>query len=177
DLIASSPKQLRLKEVPYHFRTRHSGKSKLDSHAVWGYLMLLADKLVGHIVPVRFVSFALVGAAGVVLHFMVLTTLFRYISLSFSMSQTVATIVAMTSNFVFNNALTYKDRRLQGRQLLTGWLSFVAVCSVGALANIGIASYLFKNDTIWILAALSGILIGAVWNYGVTAIYTWNQQS
>jgi hypothetical protein len=34
---------------------------------MWGYLMLLMDKLVGHVLPVRFVAFGLVGAVGVLL--------------------------------------------------------------------------------------------------------------
>jgi dolichol-phosphate mannosyltransferase len=49
-------------------------------------------------------------------------------------------------------------------------------CSVGALANVGIASYLFENQTQWVLAALAGVLVGAVWNYAVTQLYTWGKK-
>ena len=38
------------------------------------------------------------------------------------------------------------------------------VCAIGAVANVGIASYLFVQDTMWVLAALAGIVVGAVWN-------------
>jgi len=176
DLIASSPQTLRVKETPYVFRNRHTGESKLDSQAMWGYVMLLADKLIGHVVPVRFVAFALVGTVGVFLHFSVLTTLFRAMSFSFSLSQAVATLVAMTSNFALNNALTYRDMRLKGWRWVGGWASFTLACSVGMLANVGIASYLFRHDTVWVLSALAGIVVGAVWNYAVTSIYTWNRQ-
>src|SRR5580658_3201134 len=48
DLVASSSRPLRLTEIPYQFRNRHAGESKLDSQAAWEYMMLLADKLVGH---------------------------------------------------------------------------------------------------------------------------------
>ena len=174
DLLASSPKPLRLKEIPYQFRERHAGESKLDSQAMWGYLMLLGDKLFGHVVPVRFVAFTLVGGIGVLVHFMVLSVLFDAMSLSFGVSQAIATMVAMTSNFALNNALTYRDMRLRGRRWLEGWLSFMLVCAVGAVANVGIASYLFVHDTVWVLAALAGIAVGAVWNFAVTGIYTWN---
>ncbi|MGH7488610.1 MAG: GtrA family protein, partial [bacterium] len=176
DLVASSPQSLRLKEVPYEFRTRHAGESKLDSQAMWGYLMLLADKLVGHVVPVRFVAFMLVGLVGVFVHFTVLTIFFGAMSLSFALSQTVATVVAMTSNFALNNVLTYRDMRLRGWRWLRGWMSFMLACSVGAFANVGIASYLFSHATLWALAALAGIVVGAVWNYAVTAMYTWSKQ-
>jgi dolichol-phosphate mannosyltransferase len=174
DLIASSPRPLRIAETPYTFRTRHAGESKLDSQAMWGYAMLLADKLIGHIVPVRFVAFGLVGALGVLVHFATLLVFFKFMAVPFRYSQGIATVVAMAFNFALNNALTYRDRRLQGWKWLKGLLSFAFCCSLGALANVGIASYLFNRDTGWALAALAGIVVGAVWNYAVTSFYTWS---
>lgn len=176
DLLASSPSPLRLKEVPYEFRNRHAGESKLDSQAMWDYLMLLLDKLVGHIVPVRFIAFGLVGAVGVVLHFAVLTTLFRWIGLSFAVSQASATIAAMISNFALNNALTFRDMRLKGWRWARGLALFVLVCGIGAFANVGIASYLFTRNRMWVLAAFAGIVVGAVWNYAMSAMYTWGKK-
>jgi dolichol-phosphate mannosyltransferase len=177
DLLASSPRPLRLKEVPYEFRNRHAGESKLDSQAMWDYLMLLMDKLVGHIVPVRFIAFGLVGTVGVVLHFAVLTTFFRWMGLPFAVSQASATISAMISNFALNNALTFRDMRLKGWRWARGLALFVLVCGIGALANVGIASYLFTRNRMWVLAAFAGIVVGAVWNYAMSAMYTWGKKT
>jgi dolichol-phosphate mannosyltransferase len=91
----------------------------------------------------------------------------------FIQSQAVATVVAMTFNFAVNNVLTYRDMRLHGWQWLRGWVSFTLACSVGALANVGIASVLFQMDATWVLAAVAGILVSAVWNYAVSMVYTW----
>jgi dolichol-phosphate mannosyltransferase len=176
DLVASSPGTLRLKETPYTFRNRHAGESKLDSQAMWGFVMLLADKLIGHIVPVRFVAFAMVGALGVFVHFAILSTLFQLMAVPFHFSQGAATVSAMVCNFALNNALTYRDMRLKGWQWFKGLGSFSLSCSLGALANVGIASYLFRRDTSWAVAALAGIAVGAVWNYAVTAFYTWSKE-
>lgn len=176
DIVASSPQPLRLEEVPYEFRNRHAGESKMDSQAMWDYLMLLLDKLVGRVVPVRFVAFGLVGIVGVLLHFAVLTTFFRLMGQSFALSQALATVVAMVSNFTLNNALTFRDMRLRGWRWFKGLASFAFVCGLGAVANVGIASYLFSRNEMWVLAALAGIVIGAVWNYAMTAMYTWNQR-
>ncbi|MFY9855678.1 MAG: glycosyltransferase family 2 protein [Terracidiphilus sp.] len=175
DLVASSPGKLRLKEVPYEFRSRHAGESKLDSQAMWGYLMLLADKAVGGIIPVRFVAFALVGGVGVLVHFAVLTVLFRAISAPFIISQACAVVLAMTGNYILNNALTFRDMRLRGWRWVKGYISFTLTCSLGALANVGVASYLFNRHTLWGLSALAGIVVGAVWNYAMTAAYTWKK--
>jgi dolichol-phosphate mannosyltransferase len=174
DLLASSPKPLRCRELPYEFRQRVAGESKLDGKVAWDFLMLLADKTIGRFVPVRFVMFGLVGSLGVFVHLAVLAFLFQAASVPFIWAQAGATLFAMTFNFAVNNALTYRDQRLRGAlALLRGWVTFVAACSVGAAANVGIANYLFEQDTFWIVSAMAGVAVGAVWNYAVTSVYTW----
>ena len=176
DIFASVPRPLRYKERAYTFRNRFSGESKLDSLVAWEYIMMLLDKTVGQYVPVRFVPFALIGGLGVFVHMAVLWVTFKMLGQTFLVGQSAATIVAMTSNFFLNNALTYRDQRLKGWSLLTGWISFSIACSVGAVSNVGIATYLFNENYIgWAVSALAGIVVGAVWNYAVTSIYTWNK--
>lgn len=175
DLFASAPRPLRFEELPYRFQSRHAGESKLDSHAVWEYLMLLTDKLVGRVVPARFVSFSLIGGVGVLVHMTVLALVHGRLALSFGLSQAVATMAAMVFNFALNNALTYRDMRLSGWRWLRGLASFSLACSVGAIANVGIATYLFRHDTVWFLSGLAGVVVGAVWNYALTSLYTWGK--
>ncbi len=173
DLFASAPKPLRFKEIPFVFKNRIAGESKLDNQVALDYVLLLLDKMVGHIIPVRFFSFALIGGLGLGVHFAVLAAMFKGAQLEFMAAQTVATAVAMVFNFALNNVITYQDRRLKGTAWMRGLLSFVLACSVGAFANVGIANYFYGRSGGWILAALSGILVGAVWNYAVTSVYTW----
>jgi dolichol-phosphate mannosyltransferase len=172
DIVASSPERLRVAEVPYTFRERLHGESKLDSLVIWDFGMLLADKTVGRYVPVRFLAFSLVGLAGVLVHMAVLAGL-RAGDMGFANAQATATILAMVFNFWLNNLLTYRDRRLRGLKWITGLASFIVACGLGAIANVGIASYLFANQTQWMLAALAGIAVGAVWNFAITQLYTW----
>jgi len=177
DILASAPGQLRVAEVPFTFRTRFAGQSKLDELVVWEYGMLLADKTIGRYVPVRFISFAAVGGLGVFVHMAVLTVLLKALGLDFAAAQGTATGVAMVFNFALNNVLTYRDSRLAGWAWWRGLGSFMLACSVGALANVGIATYLFASQTTWFLAALAGVLVGAVWNYAVTQLYTWGRKA
>jgi dolichol-phosphate mannosyltransferase len=174
DIVASSPAVLRVAEVPYTFRERLHGESKLDSLVMWDFGMLLAEKTIGRYIPVRFFAFTLVGGAGVLVHMAVLAAL-RAAHVGFSNGQAVATVVAMIFNFWLNNLLTYRDRRLRGTRWFTGLLSFMAACGLGAVANVGIASYLFASHAQWVVAALAGIAVGAVWNYAITQLYTWGQ--
>lgn len=177
DLFASSPTPLRFAEVPYTFRNRNAGESKLDNRVAWDYGMLLADKLVGHLIPVRFLSFALIGGVGVGVHFLCLSLLMALGRTDFATAHTMATGLAMLFNFTLNNLLTYRDRRLSGLGWFVGLFWFVLACSIGALANVGIAIYLFKLDGGWPLAALAGIAVGSVWNYVATSALTWKKRS
>jgi dolichol-phosphate mannosyltransferase len=177
DIFASAPRTLQFRELGYQFRTRQHGESKLDALVVWEYLMLILDKWVGHIVPVRFVMFAAVGGTGVVVHFVAL-----YLSLLalgqayFAAAQAIATVLAMTSNFILNNLLTYRDRRLKGIRFLWGLLSFYAVCSVGAVANVGVANFIFEREYQWWIAGGAGVLVGVVWNFAASSIFTWRKK-
>jgi dolichol-phosphate mannosyltransferase len=173
DIFASSPHPLVFKELPFRFRERLHGASKLDTLVALEYLQLLLDKLVGRIVPVRFVLFAAIGGLGLFVHLVVLAVVLKLLALGFAAAQGAATLIAMTWNFLLNNILTYRDRRLRGRKLLYGLFSFYAVCSVGAVANVGIAAYLFRADRSWWLAGVTGALIGAVWNYAISSVFTW----
>lgn len=176
DLFASAPEPLRFKELPYEFRNRFAGESKLDINVAWEYMIMLLDRMLGGIVPVRFIGFALVGGFGLLVHLAVLGVSFKGLGLGFVAAQGLATLVAMTSNFLLNNILTYRDMRLRGWRMLSGWLSFSLACSVGALANVGVAGWLFaQRPDFWIASAIAGVLVGTVWNYAVTMVYTWKK--
>ncbi|MAT35036.1 MAG: dolichol monophosphate mannose synthase [Ponticaulis sp.] len=176
DIVFSSRDRLRLHEEPFVFRGREAGESKLDAPTAVQYLMMIYDRLMGHIVPARFALFAIVGGAGVFIHMAILAGLFQVAGVNFIISQSVAVIAAMTFNFLLNNMLTFHDVRLKGWGLLKGWLSFCLVCGLGAIANVGVASYLFsETGVIWTLSALAGILVGAVWNYVMSSRFTWGQ--
>lgn len=176
DIAASSPVPLKIEEVPYEFRTRQFGESKLDSLVLWEYFQLLLDKAFGRYIPVRFISFALVGGFGLCVHFAILTTCYKLLGATFVQSQTAATIVAISNNFFLNNALTYRDQRLKGRSLFLGWLSFNLVCATGAAANIGVADWLFERNAYWVLSAIAGVLVSVVWNYAMSSLFTWRKR-
>ncbi len=176
DILLSAPAPLRVVELPYRFRERRHGRSKLDAKVAIEFLLLLLDKLVGAWIPARFVLFAAVGGLGLLVHLAVLTITHLGLGWAFLPAQATATAAALTFNFTLNNELTYADRRLRGVAWLRGWLSFALGCSLGALANVGIAGVLFARETPWPLAAIGGILVGAVWNYAVTGFYTWGRR-
>ena len=176
DLLASLPASPRLIELPYEFRNRVAGESKLDAGVLRDYLLLLADKLVGHVVPPRFLLFAAVGAFGIAAHLAMLRLGLAVAGLAFQTAQALATAVAIVGNFTLNNLFTFSDRRLRGRRFLIGLVTFSVICGVGAAANVGVAAFLFGTDhASWWFAGAAGALMSLVWNYAVSSVVTWRR--
>jgi dolichol-phosphate mannosyltransferase len=173
DILASSPRPLKVKELGFNFGKRIHGESKIDSLVAVEFLTLLAEKWLGFLVPVRFLFFTAVGGLGVFIHLAILSLLFKTLGWQFYSAQATATLLTMAINFSLNNVLTYRDRRLSGFGFIKGLLSFYLVCSVGALANFQFAEFLFSEGIHWILAGLAGAIVGAVWNYAMTSTFTW----
>jgi dolichol-phosphate mannosyltransferase len=173
DLVLSAPAPLRVKEIPSEFHKRVAGESKLDVLVLTQFGALLLDKVTGGLLPLRFLSFALVGALGVLVHLAVLTLAREAGTMRFETAQVIATMVAMIFNFQLNNQITYRDRRLRGPRLWRGLLLFMLVCGIGAVANVGIAKTLYAGNDSWTLAGGVGAVIGVVWNYAVSATLVW----
>lgn len=175
DILASAPAGMRVHEIPYVFRPRRVGKSKLDGLVIADFVGLLLSKLAGNWVPPLFFLFALVGTLGLVVHLVALRSAIVVAGATFNTAQIFASFVAMTFNFFLNNVLTFRDRRLSGFQALKGLLIFYAVCSVGALANIGVADLVYSHDATWWRAGIAGALMAAVFNYAVSSAFTWRR--
>jgi dolichol-phosphate mannosyltransferase len=172
DLIASQPESLRCVELGYEFRARIAGESKLDNGVVAQYLSLLGSKLTRDIISPRALMFGVVGGSGVAVHLGMLTLL-RSTDMAFSYAQAIAAVTAMTSNYLINNAVTYRDRRRRGFALLTGYARFCLICAAGLAANVAVATLVRQYVPSDWVAALAGAGVGAAWNYVVTAIAVW----
>jgi dolichol-phosphate mannosyltransferase len=172
DIIASQPEPLRIVEMPYSFREREAGGSKLDKRVVIDYLGLLLSKLSGGVVPTRALMFGLVGGSGVVVQLVGLKA-FLLLHLPFTEAQFAASMVAMTSNYLINNEITYRDRRRRGLGLFLGYVKFCLLCSIGLVANLAVSSMIFRHTQIWWLAGGTGAVFGALWNYVTTAVAVW----
>ena len=175
DMVLSVGRPLKTQEFSYEFRTRQHGESKLDIVVGFEYLYLLADKIFGRFVPVSFVVYVLAGLSGLFLHLAALGILFRYVGIAFVTAQLTATLVAMVSNFLVNNSVTFRQQRLKGAMLLPGLLAYIAICGLGAIVNVQASEYLFENHIPWWFAGAAGALVGAVWNYAVSTqiVWTW----
>ena len=176
DLLASSDRPLKVREVPLHFAARREGKSKLDRAIAFDFLAGIYDRLLGKVIPTRFALFGTVGALGVVVHMAVLSLLLFAFGKGFAVGQAIAVLSVMSFNFFLNNWLTYRDQRLKGGpDLFRGWVGFCLTSAVGGFANVAVATLLEMQGLVWFLAALAGILVGSVWNYALSSRFVWGR--
>jgi dolichol-phosphate mannosyltransferase len=176
DIVATAHGRLKTVEIPYIFGARLHGESKLDSMVALDFLGLVLAKFTHDIVSLRFLLFALVGGTGLFVHLGTLFVALRLFHVPFAGAQAAGAFVAMTSNFILNNFLTYRDQRLKGFAILGGLLAFYLVCSVGLFANVGVAFSVYDKQPIWWLAGTAGALMGVVWNYAMSGLFVWRKR-
>ena len=176
DIVATARGSLRIAELPFVFGERQHGESKLDTRVALDFAALILAKLTNDAVSFRFLLFCLVGLTGIAIHMATLQFALGVMALGFGAAQTVATVAAITWNFVLNNMFTYRDQRLAGWQFVSGLIRFQVICAVGAISNVGIATVIYRYDPQWWIAGFGGALMGAVWNYVVSAAFVWRQR-
>jgi dolichol-phosphate mannosyltransferase len=174
DILTSSKRELKVAEVPYVFRDRAAGESKLDAMVVAEYAFLLIEKFTHGLIPPRFILFSIVGGLGLGVHLAVLEAL-ENMGPSFLEAQTIATVAAMTFNFVMNNLTTYRAERLRGMEAALGYAIFCATCSLGALANLSVADFAMGRISSWAFAGAAGAVMSAVFNFSVSTKFVWGR--
>lgn len=176
DIVASIHRPLKAAEIGYTFGVRRHGASKLDEMVALEYVELLLDKALGRYVPVKLIQFGAIGMLGVGVHLTLLYFALNIAATPFATAQAAAVIGAMTFNFALNNKFTYRDRQLKGWAWVGGLFSFYLVCSLGAVANVGIGSLVYEQFHGWWIAGIAGAIVGSVWNYVASSWLTWTRR-
>ncbi|MDC0040059.1 glycosyltransferase family 2 protein [Paracoccaceae bacterium] len=173
DVLSASRGGWKVKEIPFIFKERQNGESKMDGAVTLEYFGLILARLTGGTISIRFVLFLLVGLTGVLVQLLMVGVFLNLLKFSFFYSQIFAVIVAMTSNFFLNNMLTYRDQALSGKRIFLGLLSFYFVCSIGAIANVAVANLVYSFVSLWILASFLGSVMSSLWNFMSSKWLTW----
>ena len=147
-------------EVPIDFRTRQLGESKLTLRVQWEYLQHVI-RLLRFAYPalVSFFTFATVGLSGLGIYILSSMITTSYISPQW-IAITVAIWIAMTWNFVWDRKWAFWDSR--DKSIISQYIGFVLVCSVGAIANYFVTTSIIGQPHGVPLAALVGGLSGSV---------------
>ena len=176
DLVASARGPVRFAEVPYTFRNRQHGESKLDIVVGLEYLYLLLDKLVGHVIPPQFFVYMVVGSLGLGVSLLVVLLFRSLLGATLLQAQAAATVVVIAINFWLNNIITFRDRRFRGADILRGLIIYYLGCSIGVLINLSVTRFADNAAAPWYLASAFGLGVSAVWNYWVSDVFTWRKR-
>ena len=161
------------KEVPYVFRPRKKGESKLGFKVMLQYLlMLIRFSFIRHS---RFIKFCLVGLSGAVINLGLLYILTEFAGFYYIISSIIAIEISIITNFLFNNAWTWGDRKKKGI-FLSRFAKFNLV-SIGSLViNAGILYTLTTFAGIYyIISNIIGIIAAALWNFFVNHYWTFRK--
>ena len=177
-LVAAAWTPLTFDEAYYWIWSKHLAGGYYDHPPMVAldFLGLVLAKFTNDLVSLRFLLFAMVGGTGLFVHLGTLFVALKLFDLPFAEAQALGAFVAMTTNFILNNFLTYRDQRLKGFAILGGLLAFYLVCSVGLFANVGVAFSVYDKEPIWWLAGAAGALMGVVWNYAMSGLFVWRKR-
>ncbi len=161
------------KEIPYTFQNRKLGNSKLKTTTIIDFIKQLIsisifpgrawDELK------RILCFGIVGITGIAVNMVVLAALKNYLPLigaSF-----IAIELAIISNFILNDAWTFKENN--NGTWLHRMISYNGVAVGGMVINM-VALVILTTIGVWyVVANLVGILLGFAWNFLVNRKTTW----
>ncbi|MBI1813080.1 glycosyltransferase family 2 protein [Candidatus Peregrinibacteria bacterium] len=178
DLLMHVSRATPVREVPFTFSNRRHGESKLSRRVQIEFLEYLYEACLGRYVPLTFVKYCLVGALGVAVNlgiYLVCSTLIafdaRFLGLSVPLLAGIEG--AILFNFLLNNVWTVAPVRLEGGGAILGFLRYNVACLFGAFANYAVTAHLLSRSLGIVPAVALGALVGMIWNYTMSRMFTW----
>lgn len=163
----------RVVEVPYQFRPRGAGQSKLTWRQQQEYLLHLLRLVTAQPDDLRFLRFCLVGGSGVLVN----TGVFWGLTLRgvhYVLAGIASIVIATTWNFLLNDAFTWGDRPSSSlRVKLARYLQYWIVTGVGSAANMAILVLLTMTGLPHLLSNAAGIGAASMWNFFTNSRWTW----
>ncbi len=155
----------RVKEIPFHFSDRKSGKSKLTLTEQARYIKHIRRLFIhkygawSHLA-----QFLVVGGLGTVVNLAALTLLMA-LGVGVKVSIGAAIAISMVFNFVLNRRFTFDYAR--NGSIVKQFVGYVGACSLGALFNYLVTSELTAKFPVLYpqAAALAGIAVGVGVNF------------
>ncbi len=169
-------KYQKVAEVPYSFKLRSHGKSKLGLRQEVDYLRHIFDLMRRSGELDRFIKFCLVGLSGVGVNLGLTWALTEFIGLHYVVSNAIGIETSIISNFLLNNFFTFPDRNSPGIIAFLGRLGKFNLASfVGAGINLG-STWLFTDmlGLYYLISNIIGIVLATLWNYLANNWWTWS---
>ncbi len=178
----------KVREIPYNFTDRKSGKSKLDKTVILDYgksvwkLYRYGKPVKEGRASVRFLSkagrFYTVGASGLLVNYLV-SFLFGAVlsNLWYIYATMIGIVFSMTSNFVLNKLWTFEDRNTTAKRTLVQYITFLAFSSIGAAFQLGMVYMLVSSEHMsYALALFVSVAIASIGNFILNKKWTFKEK-
>jgi len=190
-------RSLRVAEVPYEFRNRVHGETKLNRSVIRSYLLAVSELWLGRQIDPVFLLYVLVGIVGLVVNsvaftlaeaagFPLWTTGLNkaidpiYTSFLFSVQLTILVL------FVLNNEFTFWEDRYRGWKLFPAFLAYEVVSIIGTLIHVAV--FTFLQNTGFLLGVLgsgparvvhnlTGAVLALIVNWFLNTTYVWKRRT
>ena len=162
-IILAAKRKLRIKEVPYVFRTRAAGESKLGFKVIFDYLSMLMKFFISS--NAEFLKFATVGFLGTIVNLAVMFLSVDVASIPVMLASPIAVEVSIIHNFLLNNYWTFSKRNISTSFISRLW-KFNLVSLVSLVITFLVVLFFTTYTSLWyLLAQAIGILFGFLANY------------
>ena len=187
--ILASLRTSKIKEVPYTFRSRARGQSKLSGRVIFQYfhqVWRLCSS--SRHLSIRFLKSAVVGGIGVLINLFVMVLLLKLTKIQNWRASAIASLAANVQNYVLHSVWSYVTDARKDFRKLQGYFSYLLVSAAGLVVTT--ASYAGLGwalahtplmdpgaPTLAFSARLScqfvAIVLGIRFNYALNKIFAW----
>lgn len=171
DLVMSSPKTIRLKEIPCDFRPRLNGESKLDFKVMIQFLIMLCEKLCHGYFPTRLLTSFFIIIAGIVVN-LIIALIGQKLGCRFFIAQWIGAVGAILGYFWLGSRFFYCAHKNKIKKTLR-YNVFLLLCLVGSLANLWLGNLTFNASYSWAVASFIGSGFGMMWNNIIATQLVW----
>jgi len=123
----------------------------------------------------QFIKFAVVGASGVVVDWVVYFILTRYLELFYLISKTISFLFAAINNYIWNRSWTFRSKE---NKIAGEFAKFFLVSLIGLGLNLiimYISVEIFKINDLYSLVIATGIV--TIWNYLANKLWTFKEKN
>tara|TARA_Y100000590_G_scaffold395394_1_gene475329 strand:+ start:1214 stop:2308 length:1095 start_codon:yes stop_codon:yes gene_type:complete len=179
DLIfCNKDPNIKITEKKINFRKRDEGVSKLNSQVTFSFFTQIISYLFNGLISSKFIGFALIGAFGFIIHFIILFICLNNISLSFYTSHILATLITASFNYVFNNYLNFYENEIKDlNSFVRGLFKYYLINIPGILSSISGASFAYnvlnKNP---FFSSFIGVMLDTVFKYIISRTWIWKSR-
>ncbi|MEP7167039.1 MAG: glycosyltransferase family 2 protein [Candidatus Woesebacteria bacterium] len=172
-------KGFKIVEVPFAFKDRTSGESKLGPDYIRNALLYIVTARYQEIVTSHIFKFGIVGGIGFVINAVALAVFTSKFGIEAGNASAMGAEIAIVSNFILNNFWTFSERQVNTPVALIKKFIQFNIASAGAVVIQKVVVTLgtsYTSDNLKFLWFVVAVAIGMVLNYVIYSKVIWKKK-